>query len=84
MELLIFAGFILICYLIWLISRSCCGENFWGGYFPVPYSGQPLTYYGRSGLDAATDDPKMLINVNACNINPTPCPNCNSYRCCCQ
>ena len=60
-------------------------ESFWGGYFPVPYVNQPLTFYGRSGIDAATDAaPKMLVNPNACNINPYYCKHCKGYRCCCK
>lgn len=68
MNTIVIVFVILGMLVLWL---SMSKESFWGGYFPVPYAGQPIKYYGRTGLDAATDDPKMLINVNACSINPT-------------
>lgn len=46
-------------------------EHFWGGYFPVPYAGQCIQEYGRTGLDAATDQgPVLIINTDDYNINP--------------
>ena len=46
-------------------------ESFWGGYYPMPYTGQPTVQYGRYGYDAATDNPRMLVNPCAYPINPT-------------
>lgn len=85
--LLIFAVIAIVIYVLYTLSpKGCCqDESFWGGYFPVPYAGQPLTFYDRSGLDAATDAaPRMLINPNACNVNPYYCERCKGYRCCCM
>lgn len=45
-------------------------EHFWGGYFPVPYMNQYVQQYGRTGVNAATDQPpQLLINRCAKNIN---------------
>ena len=83
--LLVIAITILVIYIIYTLRSGCCGESFWGGYFPVPYNNQPLTYYGRSGVNAATDAaPTMLINTGACNVSPYYCERCSGYRCCCN
>ena len=85
--LLIVAIIAVIMYVFYTLRPTgCCGEeSFWGGYFPVPYMGQPLTFYGRSGLDAATDAaPRMLVNADACNVSPYYCERCKGYRCCCK
>ena len=63
--------FITIILLIYIIKSFCFyGENFWGGVMQIPYIGQPLKTYRRTGIDATTDAPKMLINYNSCPINP--------------
>ncbi len=71
---------IIILLITILISKV---EGFWGSTMPVPYMGQPLTQYGRSGIDAATDAPKMFIDPNACPVSPYYCQRCRGYRCCC-
>jgi hypothetical protein len=57
---------ILSIYIIYLLYSK---EPFWGGVMPVPYLGQPLKKYGRTGIDATTDKPRMFINDNAYPIN---------------
>lgn len=57
-------------------------EKFWGGWFPVPYLGQKVQRYDRTGIDAATDNPRMFVNWESCPINPY-CKGCRGYRCCC-
>jgi hypothetical protein len=66
-----------------LCLRGGNDESFWGGYFPVPYNGQPIQLFGRYGFDAATDAPKWVIDPLTWPINPPFCPTCNSYRCKC-
>jgi len=64
--------FILIILLILLIVYFYYSKNeaFWGGYMQVPYAGQKLKMYGRTGYDAATDNPHLIINPCAYSINP--------------
>lgn len=72
-----------ISLLIFIMYRlSYSQEAFWGGYMGVPYAGQKIVRYGRTGVDAATDAPKMLIDLCAHPINPAFCSNCTEYRCC--
>lgn len=79
-EILIILVFLIIIYVIYTLGKQ---ETFWGGYFPVPFAGQSLRHYGRSGVDAATDvAPRLFVDINACNINPY-CSKCRGYRCCC-
>ena len=74
----------LLIVLLYAFYKLCYNtEQFWGGYFPVPYMGQHITNYSRSGYDAATDDPKMIINIDDYPINPY-CQRCKGYRCCCK
>jgi len=78
---------VIIVIILVLVAFTLCykNENFWGGYMRVPYVGQRLVAFNRSGLDAATDNPRMIVNVNSCAINPY-CVNkkqCSGYRCCC-
>ncbi len=87
--LLTIAVIAVVVYVLYvLLGRSkgygCNAESFWGGYFPVPYLAQPLTRYGRSGFDAATDAPGMLVDPEACPVSPYYCERCRGYRCCCH
>ena len=76
---------VVVGYLIYIFSVQCDnkkGERFWGGWMPVPYVGQNVPEYGRCGIDAATDDPEIIIDPHAQCINPGYCPQCKGYRCC--
>lgn len=44
-------------------------EQFWGGVINVPYAGQPVVRYDRTGINATTDRPTMLVNINSPPIN---------------
>ncbi len=79
--LLIIIVIAIVIYIFYTLRQE---ESFWGSYFPVPYMGQPLTKYGRSGFDAATDAPKMLVDPDACPVSPHYCERCRGYRCCCH
>ena len=79
-QLFMIIGICIIAYAVYAFQSK---EGFWGGYFPVVYAGQPLVQYGRTGIDAATEKPKFLMNANACPVNPHYCENCKGYRCCC-
>jgi hypothetical protein len=60
-------------------------EGFWGGYFPVPYLGQPVPRFGRTAVIASTDSqPSILIDEGANFINPSYCGKCRCYRCRCH
>ncbi len=84
LTIAIIAVVICVLYVLRPGRCNCHAESFWGGYFPVPYMGQPLTRYGRSGFIAATDAPKMLVDPDACPVSPHYCERCRGYRCCCN
>ena len=76
---------IFILLMVSIIGYKCYfqREQFWGGWMPVPFAGQAITRYGRTGFDAATDNPHMIIDTCACPVNPRYCKECRGYRCCC-
>ena len=61
---------IIICILvIYFIYNFTNDEHFWGGWMPTLYNGQPIINYGRYGVNAATEDPQFLIDINALQLN---------------
>ena len=59
-------GLLIIMIVSIMLTRT---ESFWGGYFPTPYLNQCVPRYGRYAVIASTDDPGMLVDENACEIN---------------
>lgn len=75
--------FIAVAVLVVVIIYGFKDERFWGGYFPTPYMNQPVQSFARTGFDAATDAPHLIVNYDSCPINPY-CAKCKRYRCCCN
>lgn len=66
MNPIYFILFLLAICLLYLYSTR---ETFWGGYIRVPYMGQEVPVFGRTGVDAATDNPRFFTNCDDFPIN---------------